>query len=334
MMNIAGQAKPYLDRELVALVEANPPSVNSDIRAWRKASEAAYVEPTMPHGFSREQRAVPSMTLPPAVGEPHDSQPTGREVELRVITRQGVTPGAVLFVIHGGGYVAGRAKFEDERCCELIKEFGDDLWPDGEKTLVTAAPDYALAPDYPHPAGLEDTVATLRYVRGEWPDVPIILYGDSAGSGMIRQLLARLSEEELSTLAGVIALEPCLSPRMDTPSFNTYADAVTWSAQAAQFSWDAYFGSLCDRSVIEPEVTQVSEDFPPVWLAVNPVDTLRDEGIAWYLSLADAGANVQLHAFPGTFHGWLAGLGTRSWERVKESLRPFIAEAIAQHLAG
>ncbi|MDP9800768.1 acetyl esterase/lipase [Arcanobacterium wilhelmae] len=340
MVSIGGDARPYVDPELAALVEANPPDVNADFCVWREASEAAFVEPPLPAGYVRESRYVASFRLPtsapqgasePAEPAAHsEPEPTGRDVEVRVIAREGVPAGAVMFVIHGGGYVAGRAKFEDARCLELIAEFSEYLWPGGEKALVTAAPDYALAPDYPHPGGLEDTATALRAVFEWFEGVPVVLYGDSAGSGMIRQLLARLSDAELARLAGVIALEPCLSARMDTGSFETYAGAATWSREAAEFSWDAYFAPGTDRGVIEPPISQVSAGFPLVWIGVNPVDTLRDEGIAWYTALADAGAKVELHAFPGTFHGWLAGLGTRSWARVKESLRPFLADAVEE----
>jgi acetyl esterase/lipase len=42
---------------------------------------------------------------------------------------------------------------------------------------------------------------------------------------------------------------------------------------------------------------------PPAYISVMHFDPLRDEGIAYALALLRAGVSVELHLFPGTFHG-------------------------------
>ncbi len=42
---------------------------------------------------------------------------------------------------------------------------------------------------------------------------------------------------------------------------------------------------------------------PPAYVSVMQFDPLRDEGIAYALALLAAGTSVELHLFPGTFHG-------------------------------
>jgi acetyl esterase/lipase len=42
---------------------------------------------------------------------------------------------------------------------------------------------------------------------------------------------------------------------------------------------------------------------PPTYLTTMEFDPLRDEGIQFGLRLLEAGVPVELHSFPGTFHG-------------------------------
>jgi acetyl esterase/lipase len=42
---------------------------------------------------------------------------------------------------------------------------------------------------------------------------------------------------------------------------------------------------------------------PPAYVSVMHFDPLRDEGVAYALAMLAAGVSVELHLFPGTFHG-------------------------------
>ena len=42
---------------------------------------------------------------------------------------------------------------------------------------------------------------------------------------------------------------------------------------------------------------------PPAYISTMEFDPLRDEGILYGLKLLQAGVPVELHSYPGTFHG-------------------------------
>ena len=300
----AESAHPWVLPEIAELLAANPQAPQMDLAAARE----------------RGERMNPPME-PPADCELVIEELAG--VENRIMTPAGKRTGLVLFLIHGGGYVMGSARFEDRRCADIIRSFTPSLFADSDLAVTTVVPEYALAPEHPHPAGLEDALASLRAVFERYPDAPIVLYGDSAGSGMANQVLRRLGSAELERIRGAILLEPCLDPAFDSRSSWENREGPGWTRQLAVDSWRAYLGGNAKPWEVHPPVRDLPAGFPPLQVFVNAADPLRDEALERAFELARAGVKVELHCFPGTTHGWLSAPGTRIWERVKDEIRSF-----------
>jgi acetyl esterase/lipase len=84
----------------------------------------------------------------------------------------------------------------------------------------------------------------------------------------------------------------------------TFDDTPLWNHADAVLSWQHY---LKDREgTIPPYAAPARADdlsgLPPAYVSVYENDPLRDEGLAYASKLLNAGASVELHLFPATFH--------------------------------
>lgn len=213
----------------------------------------------------------------------------------------------LLVAPHGGGFVAGKASYDDERNAFLSHHF----------QAVVVSPEYRLAPEHPFPAGKDDVVTVTQWAMNEFSKLPTFFYGDSAGAG-----LSYAAACELEGLAGAILLEPCIDPAQDTKSYETFADGPVWTKEAAVHAWKAYAGG---KDSVMPAVESVrGYGFPATLVVVNPVDPLRDEGIALATGLVDRGVECSLHMWEGTFHGAL-GYPVDSWHEMNGVIARFLA---------
>jgi acetyl esterase len=89
-----------------------------------------------------------------------------------------------------------------------------------------------------------------------------------------------------------------------------FTDTPIWHRPNAVISWDAYLGAgvpgTADVPVYAAPARAAGEQLaglPPAYISVMEFDPLRDEGIDYAHALLAGGVSVELHLFPGTFHG-------------------------------
>lgn len=296
---------PYIAPEIVALVEGIPAQTTWQVQALRERGDKllgaqAQLEP----GHLVEVTQLPVET--------QGDKNSGETIELRILSRKGRTPRCVVISLHGGGYVCGRARFDDARNLELA-----DLLD-----AVVLSPNYTLAPEAKYPIAAAQCEAVLE--RAATYGVPVFIYGDSAGAGLGYQTLARrIQAQKPLEVSGFIALEPCLDPRLKTASYNQYAHGPVWTKTAATHAWHHYAPSAPSLAPY-PYARALAEKMPPVIVFINPVDPLRDEGQAWAFELVDGGAKVELHMLAGTVHGLLSAPNTKTWSQVQALIKNFV----------
>jgi len=284
---------PYaIDPELTPILSFLPNGTIEDLAAARSLMEslAAGASDSVDDSLlDIEDRLVPGYEGAP-------------DVRVRVYrSHRAPTPSPVLLAIHGGGFALGSIEMEHAAAVQMASSLG----------IVVVAVDYRLAPEHPFPAGLHDCYAALLWIRSEaaalgFDPEHVAAYGQSAGGGLSAALALFTRDHGGPALCFQFLGIPELDDRLETVSMRTFTDTPLWHRPNAELSWAYYLGPAAGGDVSPYAAPARATDLaglPPAYVSVMEFDPLRDEGIHYATALLAAGVPVELHAFPGTFHG-------------------------------
>ncbi len=214
----------------------------------------------------------------------------------------------VLLYMHGGGWVIGSIATHDP-FCRLLCDAAD---------IKILSIDFRLAPTYPFPAGLNDTLAAWHWLVDHATEIGgdpqrLALGGDSAGGN-----LAAVAANRLGAAADPVqpAAQLLLYPVTDHPSAGhaSYTECSTGcglDASVMRWFWDQYVSGV---SAVDPNVSPLRlkglPALPPTLVATAEHDPLRDEGIAYAEKLQDAGVAVTHMHSPDMHHNFPVHPGT------------------------
>ena len=99
----------------------------------------------------------------------------------------------LLISIHGGGFTIGARYFSHTEAMQVAHMGG----------YKVISPDYRMAPEFAHPAGLEDVVAVYRAMLKDYNAASIGIYGCSAGAMLTAQTVAYLLRNDLPLPGGI-----------------------------------------------------------------------------------------------------------------------------------
>ncbi len=289
-----------IDPELAAMIDLLPKMDLLDPVAARQAFEdiIAAIKIDIPgiETLDIENRMVPGFE-----GDP--------DVSVRVYRpkragQAGATPPPApgIVMIHGGGFVIGSVETEHGGAAAMAIDSG----------AVVVSVDYRLAPEHPYPAGVHDCYAALSYLHAEADALGVdparvALAGASAGGGLAAATALLARDRGGPAVCFQLLQIPELDDRLETGSMRTFVDSPLWNRPLAVQSWQAYLGRLYGAADVPdyaaPARAADLSGLPPAYISTAENDPLRDEGITYALRLLQAGVSVELHQFPGTFHG-------------------------------
>lgn len=227
-----------------------------------------------------------------------------------VVHRPAETKGKVAAIlhIHGGGYVIGEPSVGDIANKGIVRELGCAIY----------SVDYRLAPETAHPGPVEDCYAALSYVVENAAALGVDaarigVMGESAGGGLAAALALLARDRGGPKLAFQHLIYPMLDDRTGVSSEpHPYTGGFVWTPVQNRYGWGALLGHAPGGGDVShyaaPARAEDLAGLPPSFIAVGALDLFLEEDLEYARRLMRAGVPVELHVYPGAYHGFqLAG---------------------------
>jgi acetyl esterase len=287
--------------------------INSELQPFLADWDKAWS--TLPPGSGAAQRRAHFETLAAAMRQPTpagvstreawiDVPGGGRRVRVRLFEPAGDAALPALIYMHGGAWMQGSPETHWDITAGIAAVAG--------RRVISV--DYALSPEQPFPAAVDDCRAVVGWACDEAaalrirPD-DIAIGGDSAGANLAAAmtLAFRGSRRRLSAQ---LLVYPAVDFRLDRPSHRENADGPVVSVASMPAVNTMYCPDPADlrNPLAAPLLATSHAGLPPAFIAVAEHDPLRDEGIAYAEALRAAGVPVALDRGPGLIHGYLRAM--------------------------
>jgi acetyl esterase len=194
---------------------------------------------------------------------------------------------------------------------------------------------YRRAPEHRFPAALDDAYAVLVWTAEHAAELGvdparIAVGGHSAGAGLAAAVTLRARDQQGPPICHQLLNQPELDDRQETWSARNFTDTPWMNRDKITATWQHYLGSAPASPYAAPARAADLSGLPSAYIATAEFDPLRDEGITYALRLLQAGVSVELHQWPGTFHGSHAILSAEVSQRQIAEIIAALRRALAE----
>jgi len=232
---------------------------------------------------------------------------------------------ALYLDIHGGGWAFGAASMDD----------GDNLRRASAAGVAVFSVEYRLAPEYHHPAGLDDCVTVARWLLEHGPEEfgvdQLFIGGGSAGAHLaaLTVLALRDSGCDMNRIAGV-NLAVGAYDLTGTPSQRSANGGVAGTWTSSKVLPKLLCPHLDAEEFYRPDVSPLYADLrglPPALFTAAGLDALRDDSIFMAALWEAAGNEADLVVFPNCPHIF-GGLPTKMSAIAQARMDAFVRDHI------
>jgi epsilon-lactone hydrolase len=208
---------------------------------------------------------------------------------------KGCAADRVVLCLHGGGYMTASMYTHRKVYGHLAKAIGC-------RALI---PHYRRAPEYPHPAPVDDTALVYRWLLDQQlAPGHIALTGDSAGGALAVTTLLRARERNLPMPAATMPLSPWVDMEIAGDSLVSNRDRdVLVQKEIVEVMAATFLGPNGNRrdALANPLYADL-KGLPPMYIQVGGDETLLDDSRRLAERAQEAGVEVRLDVFPEMQH--------------------------------
>jgi acetyl esterase len=215
-----------------------------------------------------------------------------------------------LFVFAHGGCWTFCSLDSHDRICHYISH---------HSRCIVVSVDYALAPEHPFPAGLNDYCDAILWCAEHAELIgadhtKIAVGGDSAGGNLATVAAQKLLAESGLTICLQVLIYPiCQVPAPPSTSLTRYAKGYFFTSDMLEFTSSLYIQSpLTQESIplVSPISGIISPSLAPAFFVIAECDILRDQALAYAEKLKAAGIPVTCNYYLGMPHAFIAMAGS------------------------
>jgi acetyl esterase/lipase len=210
----------------------------------------------------------------------------------------GTSTERTIFYLHGGGYVIGSPNGYRQLAAALSQA------ADARVLLI----DYRLAPENPHPAGMQDATIAYRWlVKQEADPANTVIAGDSAGGGLTIALLAALRDAGDRLPAAAVCMSPWVDMTLSGASVDDRAelDPIVSRPLLENMAGAYLMGQDPQTPSASPLFADLS-GLPPILILVGTSEALHDDSTRLADRAREAGVDVTLNVADEMYHVWPA----------------------------
>jgi acetyl esterase len=209
---------------------------------------------------------------------------------------------AMMLYLHGGGFTVGQS----EDTAYITSRIA------AENRMVVVSANYRLAPEWPFPAGLDDTLAVLRWMQQHGQSIGgdgsrICVSGDSAGGNLAAALPLKARDEGVAPVQATVLFCPITDFFFEQyDSFERLGPlGIVYDTAFIGFVRGAYL--VHHRSWSHPHASPSRgelADYPPTLIVSGTADPLIDDNSGFAQKLRSAGRHVEHFVRERMPHGY------------------------------
>ena len=280
------------------------PQIHDFLQAWDGAWS------TLPPGsgpaarrahFERVAEAMRAPTPAGVTSVVHHVPGPGRPVRVREFRPAVHGPLPTLIYLHGGAFMQGSPETHWDITADLAARWG----------LLVLSVDYALTPEHPFPAAVDDVSAAVTWTFAQAQALGVdparvAVGGDSAGANLAAAATLAFRGSDCRFRAQLLVY-PCCDFDTTRPSYveNANGPLITTASMPAVNAMYCPDPADMRNPLAAPLLAESHAGLPPAFVAVAEHDPLRDSGLVYAEALQRAGVPVVLDPGTGLIHGYL-----------------------------